>query len=384
MVRMTDVDLEERAKTAVPGRATSRRHADAGDAAQTDRDGGLLLPEPEWDPEIGAPLGGEASPRRGRSTAPHSTTLRHVLLLWKRYRRLMLATTAACVLASALHVFVLSPDVYMAQVTILPSGGQGQGAVLGLLASFTGAPPAAIGGGAEENSSVLFPRILESRAVATSVLRARYTFKADDKAVDATLYEFLEAKNEDEGLRALEFLRAVGVDKETGMITVSVRTPYPELSAQIANRYADALEKVNDEMRHAAAAQHGAFIRERLDQALDELAVAEEKLTQFRSRNVRMNDPALELERLRLERQVTLESQVYVTLNSQAEVASIEEAKNIPLVRILDRAKVPDLPVPVPIVAGIVAGAIVGIVLSLVAVAGIEFGHTVLSEMRRL
>lgn len=321
----------------------------------------------------GAAPGADANPR---------LTLRHYLHLWRRYRRLVVAVVAACLVATAAKLLILSPDVYMAKVTILPSGGQSQGSVMGLLASFTGGPPPALGGGAEENSSVLFPRILESRTIGSAVLHARYAFDDDAEKIDTTLYAYLRAENEDEALLALEGLRAISVDKETGVLTVSVRTANAQLSAQICDRYVEALERFNDETRHASATQHGSFVRERLDETLAELATAEENLARFKSRNVRMNDPGLELARMRLERDVALKSQVFATLTSQVEVARIEEAKNIPVVRVLDRAHVPAVPVPAPLAAGMAAGGIIGIVLALVAIAGIELWRHVRTEMQ--
>ncbi len=72
----------------------------------------------------------------------------------------------------------------------------------------------------------------------------------------------------------------------------------------------------------------------------------------------------------------------FATLTSQVEVARIEEAKNIPVVRVLDRAHVLAVPVPAPLVAGMAAGGIIGIVLALVAIAGIELWRHVRTEMQ--
>jgi uncharacterized protein involved in exopolysaccharide biosynthesis len=213
-------------------------------------------------------------------------------------------------------------------------------------------------------------------------LNADYEFKRDGAAVKATLLQFLESQSVDEGLKALDGIRAVDVDKETGLITVSVTTPYPELSAQVANKTVDALERFNKDVRRASATSNSAFVRERLEQSLAELTASEERLTRFREENLRINDPQLELESLRLERDVTLKSQVFVTLSNQAELARIEETKNMPVVRILDRAAVPALPQPVPIVATVMGGGILGGVLAVLAIAALEFRQVLRQELR--
>jgi uncharacterized protein involved in exopolysaccharide biosynthesis len=347
-----------------PGRALPGQAAPAGS--------GLFLPEEPGCDSAAAP-----------GFTARGLTLRNYLHLWRRYRRMMTAIMLATLVGSAVRLLVLSPDIYMAKVTILPSGGQGQSSVMGLLAGFAGAPPVGIGGG-DESSSALFPRILESRTLGIEVLRAQYAFDAGGERVNTTLYAYLAAENDDQALLALAGLRAIDIDKETGMLTLSVRTGNPQLSAQICERYVEALEKFNDETRLVTAKQHGEFIRERLNQTLAELAAAEERLADFKARNMRMNDPGLELERLRLERDVVLKSQVFTTLTSQAEVSRIEEAKNIPVVRILDRPNVPAMPVPVPLVAGMAAGLIVGVILALTSVAGVEFWRYLRAEMQHV
>ena len=110
------------------------------------------------------------------------------------------------------------PKVYMA-TTILPSGNQASGGMLGLLASMTGAPPMI--GGATESSSALFPRILESRVLGLEVLNSKFKYRKNGTETEGTLFEYIGAKTQDEALLGLKVLRAVDVDKEMGIITVS-------------------------------------------------------------------------------------------------------------------------------------------------------------------
>ena len=98
---------------------------------------------------------------------------------------------------------------------------------------------------------------------------------------------------------------------------------------------------------------------------------------------LRSASPELDLERLRLERDVALKSQVFVTLTNQAEIARVEEAKNMPIVRVLDRAVVPELPVRVPKVTQLAAGGLGGLVLAALLVAAIEFLRSLRAEAAR-
>jgi len=316
-------------------------------------------PAPASDDWIGTAFDPSADP------AAH---VRPYLRLLKRYRVLIVAVFAICVGYTGVR-FLLQEPIYMAKASILPSGGQGSSGVLGLIASVTGAPP--LLGGSEESSSMLFPRIIESRRVGLEVAQTRFRV-ASRGGAEMTLQDYLEAENDDEALRAMKGIRAVDVDKETGMLAITVSTPDPELSSQVANRCVDVLEQVNSEIRRASAAQNSVFLHERLAEMLGELRAAEDRLTRFREQNVRMNAPELEQERLRLEREAAMKSQIYVSLSSQAELARLEEAKNLPIVRVLERAAVPTLPVPVSRLALLVGACFAALVLSVVLVAAIE------------
>lgn len=315
----------------------------------------------------------------GTPVPPDPQGLRLVILLARRYRALIVATILLGLAGSVLRI-VWTPPIYMGRATILPSGGSSQSSVLGLLSSFTGAPPMLASG--DMSSSALFPRILESRIVSLEVLNAEYDIQVQGKPARMTLYEYLDAGDVDEALLHLKAMRAVDVDKETGLISVSVRTPYPDLSAQVANRCVESLEKYSIETRKSNASDQNMFVRDRLAESFQELQSAEERLTAFRQQNLRVNDASLELARLRLERDVTLKTQVYVTLNNQAEIARIEAAKNLPVVRILDRAAVPTRPVPTPRLAVLAGGGILGVALALLLVASFEFLHYLRLQMR--
>ena len=303
---------------------------------------------------------------------------RHYLRLALRYKKLILITFCATMALTVAHL-MLRPPVYMAKASILPSAGQNQSGFMGLIASFTGAPPAAVL--SEDVSSILFPNIFESRTVGREVLESTYRFQKDGESVETTLQAELDPESLDKAMKILHRIAAFEVNKETGTITVSVTTLYPELSAQIANRFVESLERLCLEMRRTTALGNRTFVQERLDKSLEELTQAERRLTNFRERNIRMNDPELDLEFMRLQREVTLKSQIYVTLSNQVELARIEAAKELPVVRVLDRADTPNLPVPVPKITTLVLGMFVGGLAAILAVAAVEVFHYLRREM---
>ena len=252
---------------------------------------------------------------------------------------------------------------------------------MGLIASVTGGPPMV---GTDDNSSVLFPRILESRLVGLDVLNAKYRVKVDGRKKDSSLYEYFQAADVDGALLGLSMLRAFDVDKETGLVTVSVSTNDPALSAQIANQFVDALEKVNSDIRKQTATQNASFVSQELIGSRQALSAAEERLAQFKGQNMRVNSPELELQQGRLERDVQLKSQIFITLANQEQLACVDVAKNLPIVRVLDRAAEPTEPVRVPRAALLAAGLIVGMVLAALAVACAEFREHLSAQLASL
>ena len=82
------------------------------------------------------------------------------------------------------------------------------------------------------------------------------------------------------------------------------------------------------------------FIEKRHQEVEFELKRTEEELQEFRQRNRNVSEsPELQMELERLMREVEIQTQVYITLQQQYELARIEEVKETPSVIILDGGK---------------------------------------------
>jgi len=79
------------------------------------------------------------------------------------------------------------------------------------------------------------------------------------------------------------------------------------------------------------------FIEQRQIEVKEQLIESEDALKDFRERNRSiMESPQLQLEMERLMRKVEIKTQVYITLQQQYELASIEEVKETPSALVLD------------------------------------------------
>ena len=70
--------------------------------------------------------------------------------------------------------------------------------------------------------------------------------------------------------------------------------------------------------------------------------MAEDNLKSFRESNMRIEkSPELLLEQGRLNREIRVQEELYLTLKKEFEIVRIEEVKSLPLVRILDNPRPP-------------------------------------------
>ena len=133
----------------------------------------------------------------------------------------------------------------------------------------------------------------------------------------------------------------ISVDEAySGLIEVDVLSNEPKLSADIANYISNyVIDFVNSEQKRFAT-KTKQFTKKRFELSEHDLIKSEDKLTEFRKIHpMSLDTPELQLERLRLIREVEVNQEVFVTLRNQLEIAKIEESKERLFVNILDRAE---------------------------------------------
>jgi uncharacterized protein involved in exopolysaccharide biosynthesis len=92
----------------------------------------------------------------------------------------------------------------------------------------------------------------------------------------------------------------------------------------------------------SSASEQRKWIETRLKDVELDLRRAEEALKLFREKNRRIIDsPQLLLDQERMLRDIEMKSTVFIELKKQAELARIEEIKNIAIVNVLDPARPP-------------------------------------------
>ena len=276
---------------------------------------------------------------------PPSLSLSEAIILLTRKWKFIGFFSAICMVLAGI-IIALVPNRYIAGASILPTTNENQSN--SLLSMAEGIPGLDMMGlnMNSKSPSLLYPEILTSRMLMEKVLQKEYSYSRGNKLIEQNLFEYFKTDNFDLAYEYLQLHSNVSYDKKNGIVTISVTTKNPDLSAQVANYFVECLDDFNRNQRQTSAGLNRDFVMKRIEEAKSDLSLAEENLKQFRESNLnyyRSTDPELLMMHDRLSREVEVKTQVYLTLAQQYEIATIQAKKEIPIIQILDQARPPSL-----------------------------------------
>jgi uncharacterized protein involved in exopolysaccharide biosynthesis len=205
-------------------------------------------------------------------------------------------------------------------------------------------------GGDPMSSADFYAAVMESRALLTRTLEARFSVPGSpaDSAPLITILEIEDDTPRKQTEKGVEWLRdhtSAKVDNTTGTVELSVELPDPDLAAAVTSHMVGLLNDFNQRTRNLRARERRKFTEARTAEAQKDLEAAEEDLRVFLSRNRQFEfSPQLTFEHNRLERQVMLRQEVYQTLRREFEIARIEEVNDTPVLTVVDPAVAPAKP----------------------------------------
>lgn len=282
------------------------------------------------------------------------------LLLSNRWR-LARWTLAGALLALVL-VFNKAP-MYQASSTFMPQVADPTKSGLASLAGQFGV--SIPGTSASQQSPEFYSALLRSRLLLGPVVADSFVV-AEDGGKRVGFLELFRvpggaaAVRAEKGIDALAQLVTPNVNKSTGVVEVAVTTRWPSVSLAIVQRLVAGINDFNQHIRQSQAAAERAFVEGRLKIAAGELRNAEDRLQQFLSTNRQFASAELALERERLQRDVTMQSQVYASLRQNYEDARIREVRDIPVITLIEPPMVSSIPQPRGRVKAVLFGAITG------------------------
>jgi hypothetical protein len=255
-------------------------------------------------------------------------------------------------LAAALIATVVVPPVYRSNASFVANSSgtskvqsaAASSPISGLLSQFGGT----LGGDPSESPN-FYLELLNSRELLTRVLESKFRDPRSDNPRDsAKLVDILRLRSNEPvrrmelGVKKLGKSISGGLDAKTNLVWFSTDAEYPQLSAQIANRMMGLVSSFNRETRVSRAKSKREFLERRLDSAKTELRQAEENLRFFYEQNRGiLAAPGLKAEEARLKRAVDVQSDLFLNLQGQLEVARIDEINDAALITVIDTAVVP-------------------------------------------
>jgi len=158
-------------------------------------------------------------------------------------------------------------------------------------------------------------------------------------------------------------------DKKTGIISLITQFENAELSYNFNVAMFEELNNTLLHKMHFKAAENRKFIEERFSEVRNDLKKSEEILLRFQQQNRSWNDPSIKLQESRLMRDVTINQELALQLQKQYELAKIEEARDLPLLDVIEsprRAIIHSKPKPKIVLAiGFAGGITLGLLLAL-------------------
>jgi capsule polysaccharide export protein KpsE/RkpR len=328
-------------------------------------------------------------------------------------RRRFLAVVIGIGLLLSIGAALLTPNVYMSTVQLMPPDPRSLASV-SMLNALTGAGYSA----SSSLGSMLMVRAPGETFI--GILKSRTTL--DDLINRFDLQKVYRCKFRLDARKRLEKETAIQEDSNSGLITISVTDRDPNRARDIAGAYVEELDKLVNGLSTSSARRERIFLEQRLKSVKDDLAASSSALSQFSSHNstfdvqkqgeamveaeerlqgelivaqgelsglkakyaddnVRVRQASGRVDELQrqlrkmgglkedvngaglnsdqslpsrrklpllgvtyysLYRQVSMQETIYETLSKQYELAKVEEAKEIPTIKVLDEPELPE------------------------------------------
>ena len=252
------------------------------------------------------------------------------------------------VILSIIYVLFIAKPIYTSETTLLLTGNQSK--LSSLVGQFGFSIPS-MNENVDYLSAETLPQILSSRTLAKSILLTVFDSREIDEP--STLLNIItnekDIANADSNeimTRAMKYISqnvlSIQHIRNTPLFLLRVNSPEPQLSAEISLAVINNLEKLQSEFTKIEILDTKDFISERLVDVQNELFQAETKLKYFREQNLQINlSPSHLLEQERLQREILVHTQIYISLKQQFEQVKIEEMQNKSILKIVDPPNIP-------------------------------------------
>lgn len=282
-----------------------------------------------------------------------SVSLIRLLNVPLRHRTPILRWTLAVATLGAGTAALRSRE-YRSSAAFIPQGNRLPGNLAGLAAQFGVAVPT---GGEATRSPQFYAELLRSHDLLGGLVANKFDLGPARRGVTLVdLYgvprfslPFTRPRTAEErrerAIREIADRVHTEVSEKTGVVSFSVVTLAPALSRDVAAQLLEAVSRFNQDTRRSQAGAERRFAERRLAEARADLRRAEGRLLTFLVSNREFDAaPSLQLDRSRLNDDVSTQRQLVLTLTQSYEQARLEEVRDTPVVTVMDAPEIPVRP----------------------------------------
>lgn len=314
-----------------------------------------------------------------------------LLLTLSAQLKVIIFTIFISIFLSFTYVQFLQTPIYSSSSTILFSqnSNTSSSGLAGLASQFGVNVPQ--GSTADLSSPSLFPQLIKSRTFAQRILSNQISTSSSENK--QTLFKIFTgnektdfAKNSENSQSAIaSFQGMVRLENQGQLNVLYVESTDPIIAKNLNSLILKELKEVNRLFKIQHVNEKVKFIEQRIVSVKDDLESSEKDLKSFRERNRQISSPSLQLELERLNREVEVQKNVFLTLKQQYELSKIEEVQEGSVFQILDQPQLPLYPInrqlKLSLIVAFIFGSGIGVVLALVRS---YFNSSNVSERRKL
>jgi uncharacterized protein involved in exopolysaccharide biosynthesis len=202
-----------------------------------------------------------------------------------------------------------------------------------------------IGGGSADQSPQFYVDLLRRPSTLRKAVETQYHLPSRNgqprRGTLIDYYGLTDSKSMPAWHEAVRQLRGdvvASVNRQSGVIQLTVSALNPSRAEQIAQRLFDIVTEFNLGARQHRAEEEARFVGGQLERARGQLLAAETQLQNFLTRNrVFQNSPELMFQHDRLERNVSMRQEVYTSLLAAHEQSRIDALRDTPLLTVIDQ-----------------------------------------------
>ena len=261
-----------------------------------------------------------------------------------------------------------SPRKYAVNASFLPDAGAEGAAGLAAAARQFG-----IGIGSNASASWppgLYVQVLSSQAMMLA-LAADSISDPEGSGRRIALVDLFEMAEDSPDVRVEKLVKvlrrevvSISESRLVGSVNIRVRTRWPGVSEAIAKILLRRVDEFNLRARLETAEAELGFIDKRVDSARSALVDAENRLSAFLTANRAVNEPSLQFQRDRLDREVRFNEQLVIGLAQQREEARLRRARDVPAFTVVEYPRAPAVGEPRGTIVRGVLGVALGMLLS--------------------